>query len=358
MKTQLTPHSPHPHDQNSISKVPFLLLIVALWIVTATSSGADAPVQKVTNATPAGPDQAPNLVGKSGRPQAAGQKDQPAVAIQGVRIQKDQRFSEQAGRAGLCDVYLPAADPPANGYPVVVVIHGGGWASGDKWTIASYSRLLAKEGIVAVTINYRLAPAHKFPAQVDDVRSALVWVRQHAKRLDLNTKQIGLFGYSAGGHLSVLLGSLADEAAVVQASASNWPITDPRWKQLPKINAVCAGGPPCDFRSLPIDNSAMTYFLGGSRRDRPEAYKAASPATHVSENDPVTQLFHGEGDALVPLAGTRQFHQSQVEAGIDSRLEVIPKQGHMLTFISPKTYQTVVGFFREVFFKPVVAPSG
>jgi triacylglycerol lipase len=88
---------------------------------------------------------------------------------------------------------LPAADPPANGYPVVVVIHGGGWASGDKWTIASYSRLLAKEGIVAVTINYRLAPAHKFPAQVDDVRSALVWVRQHAKRLDLNTKQIGFW---------------------------------------------------------------------------------------------------------------------------------------------------------------------
>ena len=360
MKTQPTPYSPYDPHWNSILRVPLLVLSVAFWIVTATSSGAEAPVQNVTNATPTEPDQVPEPINHSKPSQAAAEEDQPEVAnqgvrLQGVRLQKDQRFSEQAGRAGLCDVYSPAADPPANGFPVVVVIHGGGWASGDKWTIASYSRLLAKEGIVAVTINYRLAPAHKFPAQADDVRSALVWVNQQAKRLHLNTRQIGLFGYSAGGHLSVLLGALADESMVVRASASNWSIADPRWKQLPKITAVCAGGPPCDFRSLPIDNSAMAYFLGGTRRDRPETYKAASPAAHVSANDPVTQLFHGEGDALVPIAGTRQFHQSQVDAGIDSRLEVIPKQGHMLTFISPKTYQTVVEFFRELFFKSGVA---
>ena len=272
----------------------------------------------------------------------------------GIRLKQDQRFSEQEGKAGLCDVYLPASDAPKDGYPVVIVIHGGGWAAGDKWTIASYSRLLAQEGIVAVTINYRLAPAHKFPAQVDDVRSAMVWVRQNAPRLKVNANKVGLFGYSAGGHLSALLASLADETMVVRAAASNWPVTDKRWKQLPKICAVCAGGPPCDFRSLPIDNNAMAYFLGGSRREKPEAYVAASPAAHVSGDDPVTQLFHGEGDALVPLAGTRDFHKSQVKAGIDSRLAVIPKQGHMLTFISPTTYQTVINFFREVLIKPAI----
>ena len=100
----------------------------------------------------------------------------------------------------------------------------------------------------------------------------------------------------------------------------------------------------------------MAYFLGGSRREKPVAYIAASPAAHVSCDDPVTKLFHGEGDALVPLAGTRDFHKSQVNAGIDSRLTVIPKQGHMLTFISPTAYQTVVNFFREVFFEPVTVP--
>ena len=278
--------------------------------------------------------------------------------VQPVRVERDQRYSEQSGRAGLCDVYFPAAAPPPTGYPVIVGVHGGGWVSGDKWTIATYSRLFAKEGFVAVTINYRLAPAHRFPAQADDVRSAMVWVKQNAKQLKFNLKKLGLFGYSAGGHLSALLASLADESMVVRSAASDWSIEDPKWKQLPEICAICAGGPPCDFRSLPIDNSALAYFLGGSRREQPAAYVAASPAAHVSENDPVTQLFHGEGDAMVPLAGTRQFHRSQVKVGIDSRLKVIPKQGHMLTFISPQTYRTVVGFFREVFqVEQVVIPQ-
>lgn len=309
-----------------------------------TESGISAKAQTKSEPTPDSPADSSGVV-VSGR---------ESTFANGIRLKQDQRFSEQEGKAGLCDVYLPASDAPKDGYPVVIVIHGGGWAAGDKWTIASYSRLLAQEGIVAVTINYRLAPAHKFPAQVDDVRSAMVWVSQNAPRLKLNANKVGLFGYSAGGHLSALLASLADETMVVRAAASNWPVTDKRWKQLPKICAVCAGGPPCDFRSLPIDNSAMAYFLGGSRREKPEAYVAASPAAHVSGDDPVTQLFHGEGDALVPLAGTRDFHKSQVKAGIDSRLAVIPKQGHMLTFIHPTTYQTVINFFREVLIKPTI----
>lgn len=309
-----------------------------------TESGISAKAQTKSEPAPDSPADSSGVV-HSGR---------ESTFANGIRLKQDQRFSEQEGKAGLCDVYLPASDAPKDGYPVVIVIHGGGWAAGDKWTIASYSRLLAQEGIVAVTINYRLAPAHKFPAQVDDVRSAMVWVRQNAPRLKVNANKVALFGYSAGGHLSALLASLADETMVVRAAASNWPVTDKRWKQLPKICAVCAGGPPCDFRSLPIDNNAMAYFLGGSRREKPEAYVAASPAAHVSGDDPVTQLFHGEGDALVPLAGTRDFHKSQVKAGIDSRLAVIPKQGHMLTFISPTTYQTVINFFREVLIKPAI----
>lgn len=337
------------------------MLSVVISANALASNGADIPVQEETTTQKM---EANRAEPEPGAKAASGDSEElNKVAVGGSRkiisakrvtVEQDQRFSEQQGKAGLCDLYLPASDPPENGFPVVIVIHGGGWVAGDKWTIATYSRLLAQEGIVAVAINYRLAPTHKFPAQVDDVRSAMVWVYQNAQRLKLNSKQVGLFGYSAGGHLSALLASLADETMVVRAAASNWSVTDARWKQLPKIRAVCAGGPPCDFRSLPIDNSAMAYFLGGSRREKPEAYVAASPAAHVSGDDPVTQLFHGEGDAIVPLAGTRDFHKSQINAGIDSRLAVIPKQGHMLTFISPTTYQTVVNFFREVFRKPVI----
>ncbi len=360
MKTQ-----PMPYRPNAIAYLPArwafpAVLLMAVGSCWAHSGWGDEPAGDTT----AGPPKTGSAEAVEADSETTNDPVGDVAAVKKtsrprpIRIEKDQRFSEQPGRAGLCDVYFPATEPPATGYPVIVVVHGGGWVSGDKWTIAAYSRLFAKEGFVAVTINYRLAPGYKFPAQVDDVRSAMVWVNQNAKRLKFDLDQFGLFGYSAGGHLSVLLASLADESMQVRAAASDWPIEDPKWKQLPKIRAVCAGGPPCDFRSLPIDNGALAYFLGGTRREKQAAYIAASPAAHVSENDPVTQLFHGEGDALVPLAGTRQFHQAQVKVGIDSRLAVIPKQGHMLTFISPQTYQTVIGFFREVFqTQEVVSPQ-
>ncbi len=171
---------------------------------------------------------------------------------------------------------------------------------------------------------------------------------ENAGRLCIDLNRLGIFGYSAGGHLSALAATLADEPMGIRAAASNWPPTDARWQLLPNIRAVCVGGPPCDFRDLPIDSTALAYFLGGSRRERPEAYVAASPAAHISPADPVTQIIHGEDDLIVPVAGSRQLHQAQIAAGIDSRLEVVSGQGHMVTFLNPRTSVKVVEFFKEV----------
>ena len=274
-----------------------------------------------------------------------------------VTVIADQRFSDEAGKAGLCDVYCPSPSASPGAYPAVIVVHGGGWISGDKWTLESYSRKLAENGIVAVTINYRLAPIHKFPAQVDDVRCALLWAKRNADRFGIDINRLGIFGYSAGGHLSALVASLADESIEVRAAASQWDKSDQRWNELPAIRAVCAGGPPCDFRSISMDNAMLAYFLGGSRREKPDVYVAASPAAHVSPGDPVTQLIHGESDLLVPISESRQFHQLQRAAGIDSRFEVMPNQGHMLTFLNPKTNQKVLEFFQEMLAKPATSES-
>lgn len=265
-----------------------------------------------------------------------------------VTVLANERFCDHQGRAGLCDVYSPASKPPAGGYPAVLVVHGGGWISGDKWTLEGHSRSLARHGMVAVTINYRLAPRHKFPTQVDDVRTALLWMKQNAKRFSINLQRLGVFGYSAGGHLSALVAALADEPLEVRCAASEWQPSDVRWQQLPGIRAVCAGGPPCDFRSMPLDSSTLAFFLGGSRREKSDVYVAASPAAHISAADPVTQIIHGDSDLLVPVAGSRKFHQAQLAAGVDSRLEVVPDQGHMVTFIHPTTSTTMLKFFREL----------
>lgn len=265
-----------------------------------------------------------------------------------VKVLENQRYSQIEGKAGLCDVYTPTSPAPESGFPVVMVVHGGGWISGDKWTVEGYSRLLARNGFVAVTINYRLAPTYKFPAPVDDVREALLWVKSNASRFSIDVNRLGLFGYSAGGHLSALIASLADEPLDVQAAASQWDPSDEKWKQLPAIRAVCAGGPPCDFRSLDKNNRSLSYFLGGSRGEKPGVYRAASPAAHVSKDDPTTQIIHGEEDLMVPVEGSREFHQAQINVGIDSRMHTFPGQGHMVTFINPKTGELLLDFFREV----------
>ncbi|TWU57045.1 Carboxylesterase NlhH [Rubripirellula tenax] len=272
----------------------------------------------------------------------------PAAPNRPIESTADQRYCDNDGKAGLCDVLSPTGPPPAEGYPAIIVVHGGGWMSGDKWTVEGYAKLLAKQGFVVINMNYRLAPAFKFPSQVDDVRAAMLWVKSSAKRWSIDLSRLGVFGYSAGGHLTALVASLADEPIERQTAASDWPASDERWKDLPKIRAICVGGPPCDFRTLPVDNTTLAYFLGGSRREKPGTYVAASPTAHASPDDPVTQIIHGDNDIIVPIKTSKEFHAAQIAAGVDSRMQVMPGQGHMLTFLNPKTSEKVVEFFCDV----------
>ncbi|MEO1614344.1 MAG: alpha/beta hydrolase [Planctomycetota bacterium] len=265
--------------------------------------------------------------------------------------------------AGNCDLFLPVdaakkedagidnidpAQPSANGKrPVIVVVHGGAWVAGDKWTMDQHASKLAEAGYAAVAINYRHAPKHKFPSQVDDLRVALVWIHDHAEQYDFDLERVGLYGYSAGGHLVSLIGTLADESWEKVQPTTNWSQDDPRWEKMPDIRAVCAGGPPTDFQTLPPDNTSLAFFLGGSRRECPENYRAASPVCFVSASDPPIQIVHGESDGIVPIAGSRAFLKKLSDAGTKASLFVVPKKGHMLTFISPQLTGTMLEFFHQ-----------
>ncbi|MFG0287648.1 MAG: alpha/beta fold hydrolase [Rhodopirellula sp. JB044] len=231
--------------------------------------------------------------------------------------------------------------------PALVLVHGGGWLVGDKWSLGSYSRQLSELGICVLNINYRLAPYSKFPAPVDDVREALLYLVDHAEQLSIDRERIGLFGYSAGGHLSALVGVMCDEPGEVQATSSDWELDDPRWQRLPKVAAVCAGGPPCDLREIPIDSEALSFFLRGSRRKFPDAYVAASPTAHASPGDPPTQLIHGEKDMIVPIESSQQFAGALKDAGASVALTVVENQGHFMTFMHPSTQTQVRAFFAE-----------
>lgn len=267
-----------------------------------------------------------------------------------VRVEYDLCFATSGGTALRCDVYLPSRpkeEAAASSTPVMLLVHGGGWTMGDKWMPSGYAQSFAEAGIAAVVINYRLAPQHKFPSQVDDIRSAMLWTKNQAAEYGWDADRMGLFGYSAGAHLCLMMGTLVDEPLQTQQQTSGWPPDDDRWSELPKPRLVVAGGAPCDFRALPPKNYTLSYFLGGSREALPEIYRCASPAAHVSSGDVPTLFIHGSRDLIVPMHDSRKMFERQNEAGVASRYLEITGHGHLVTFQHPQAKQATLEFVRS-----------
>lgn len=283
----------------------------------------------------------------------AGTKRVGDESAKDIYLVRNQTYVTVDSQPLLCDVYYPS--PPQEGnvgepttFPAVVLVHGGGWASGDKWAVTNFARSLAEAGIVAMAINYRHAPQYKFPAQVDDCRAALIWLSENAEQFHIDCERIGMFGYSAGGHLSCMLGTLNDAEWQDIAPTTQWLQDDPRWERLPQLRCIVGGGAPCDFRNLPEDNTAIAYFLGGSRRELPEIYRAASPVSHASAGDVPTLFIHGSRDIIVPLVSSRVLYEAQLRAGVPSRFVAIDGLGHMLAFLHPQTLKETLTYFTEL----------
>jgi len=113
-------------------------------------------------------------------------------------------YSEPQGHRLRADLYVPRGKGK---FPGVVLIHGGGWRTGSKGHMVVHARRLAERGYVAMSINYRLAPRHKFPDQIHDCKAAVRWMRAHAEEYQVASERLAAYGYSAGGHLACLLGT-------------------------------------------------------------------------------------------------------------------------------------------------------
>ncbi len=241
-------------------------------------------------------------------------------------------LAQEYGRVGevslLADVFVPVRSEPV---PAVMLIHGGAWAAGTRWQMWLHAPPLLEAGCAVVTIDYRLAPQARFPAQRDDCRRAWRWMVEQADRYGWDPQRMAVYGYSAGAHLALLLGVCPD--------------TDQ--PSVPRPRAVVAGGAPCSFDWVPPDSRALAYFLGGSPREVPERYHEASPLEHVSADDPPVFLFHGQKDLLVPLASVRRFEQHMKQRGGICELQVYSDSGHLETFLAEAPRRAAVEFLRR-----------
>jgi len=250
---------------------------------------------------------------------------------------RDIVYKEVDGRKLRLNTFVPRGDGP---FPAVLVVHGGAWRAGSRTQLTMYAKSLARRGFACFSIDYRLAPRHKSPAQIEDCRDAVRWIRQHAGEYRVDPGRIGAIGYSAGGHLVSLLATTGLSKA-----------DDPKGVGT-KITVAVAGGAPTDFRPTRENSRALTYWLGGRRRDKPAVYDAASPAAFVDGNDAPIFFYNGSADMLVPVnthrtigyAGPTALHAALKEAGVATDLHVIKGAGHFLAIINKTALESAYAF--------------
>jgi acetyl esterase/lipase len=178
--------------------------------------------------------------------------------------------------------------------------------------MADISERLAAAGIAAFNVNYRLAPEHRFPAQLEDVRSALQWIMDHAETYELDPDRIVTVGYSAGAHLALLAAS------------------DPH-PDAPPVRAVIAGGAPTDLTLYP-ESPYVKKLMGVSFQEDPEAFRTASPLHQVNSGHPPVFLYHGRLDQIVAYRNSTLLRDALQEAGVKVELHTRPLEGHILTY--------------------------
>lgn len=241
---------------------------------------------------------------------------------EGVRAERDIEYARESGRPLKLDIFR--AEDQTGKRPLVVWIHGGGWSKGSKDNCPAM--WLAANGYVVASIQYRLTDVAKWPAQIDDCRAALRWLRKNAEQYGIDPERVGVWGASAGGQLVAMLGTTEP------------PKNEPGSS---RVTAVCDFFGPTDLLTQPTNvpgpdktdkdlaESNAAKLLGGILRDIPDKAKAASPLHQVSSDDAIPFLIvHGSKDDRVPLDQSERFHAKLKEAGVSTELFIVEGAGH------------------------------
>ena len=263
------------------------------------------------------------LPADSDRP-PSGRTEIPRTTLDRLDSRLGVTYARYGDRTLEMDIYRPKG--AWGQLPAVVCIHGGGWANGNRGSHARVAQAIAACGYVAATISYRLSGEVLFPAQINDCKAAVRFLRANAKIYGIDSDNIGAIGLSAGGHLTALLatsagvvelegdGGNAGVSSAIQAAVPMGAQTDFLSERTRNISAVAERG------------KIWRQFLGGSQTEKPATYRLASPLHHLDRNDPPCWFITGETDDSSTHAD--DFRRRMEELGIQSDLTVIKDAPH------------------------------
>ena len=241
-----------------------------------------------------------------------------------VRVLPDVSYGSDT--RNVMDLYLPEGGPTPR--PMVLCIHGGGWAGGDKKVYAWLAEELARRGYAAASVTYRFAPAHRAPAQMEDVQRAVRWLRRNADKYGVDPERFGAIGGSAGGHLAAWL-------ALAEARDNGDPELA-RHSGRVQCAVDCYG--PVDLEAMMKSASApiVQQFIGKPLEGNEQAYRGASPHFLVKDRPPPFLIIHGTLDVgtargQVPMEQSERLYEKLRRAGGDATLLKLDGAGHGFT---------------------------
>jgi acetyl esterase/lipase len=241
-------------------------------------------------------------------------------------------YANPGGTSLMLDVYTPVT---GNGpFPVVLWIPGTvAYApSGDPAALRQTMR-----GYVVIVASYRAAGMAPFPAQLDDLKAAVRWIRANAVRLNIDPQHLGVWGSGAGGHLAALLGTTGDTASAGSLAEGN-PAFSNRvqvvidWGGAADLLHLQADAPASCAASFNAPTSPQSLLLGCALQACSAAALAASPQSFITSDDAPTLLMHGAADCVVPAEQSRRFYTALRAAGVEATLNVIDGVGPFDTY--------------------------
>jgi acetyl esterase/lipase len=226
------------------------------------------------------------------------------------------------------DLYQPAGANASQRRPILVLIHGGGWKSGEREDYRPYAIRVAEAGYVVASLSYRLTPVAKFPAAARDVNAALQFLANRSDEFGIDPNRMVLMGGSAGGHLAMLAGYSDDPQLKPE------PVEEKNLEY--KIAAVFNFYGPCDLTTdFAKNHDLVTDFLGTKIEEHPEVYRQASPLFAISQGDPPTVIVHGTLDDIVPVEQSDSLAVQLRNAGIPVHYERIEGWPHTMDLAEP-----------------------
>ncbi|WP_395752013.1 prolyl oligopeptidase family serine peptidase [Prosthecobacter sp.] len=263
----------------------------------------------------------------------------------GVKELRDLTYVEGGHERHKLDLYLPEkAEGPL---PLIIWVHGGGWQNGSKDGCPPLRGGYVGKGYAVASINYRLSGHAVFPAQIEDCKAAIRWLRAHAEKYSLDPKRFGVWGSSAGGHLVALLGTSGDVKEFDVGANLD---------QSSRVQAVCDYFGPTDFtafvttpgyESHATDASPEARLIGGAVMQNKEKAARMNPITYVTKDEPPFLIVHGDKDPTVPINQSQMLFDALRKSEVSAHFHTIHGAGHGGPGFAGKNIDDMVGTFFE-----------